>query len=786
MLPFSVVGPRGAILGRQDGSYEVWLFPWKILSNLRMTVNMQDYPVPIEVNPQAADIDVEPSQTTITYSHANFTIRQIMLAPKAPGDAPGALVFYQFEAIRPMTVTFSFEPVMQRMWPANSPDRPSPEWVANRGGSGFYILHLNFPQPAAALALPGAEPGILAPYQERASDWPLQFVLRFDPARDRGKLYPMLFTFANSASAATTEALRQSLEGLDAQAAAIRRQNLDYYRDFLARSAAIETPDAKLNAAFSWAEVAIDQLKVETPPGARTEALTAGFVGSGDAARPGFGWFFGRDALWSLYAVSSYGDFTTAKEEIRFLIAHQRADGKIMHEWSQTAGMVDWGALPYEWASSDATPLLLMAAADYLRISDDHAFIASIWPSLQRAWSFEISHDMDGIYDNSEGSGWVESWIPQMPRQEIYLAALDEQASLAVAALARRTGDAQLADQAAERGRRIASTIEAEYTLPGGRGYAFSWNGPGKQDATATIFPAVAWWDGSWQLAHPDPMMEEWAGSDFSTDWGVRDLSDQTSFYDPISYHQGSVWPLFTGWVSVAEFRAGHSLSGYAHLMQNADLTWAQDPGDVTELLSGQFYQVLGRSTAHQLWSSAMVISPVLRGLFGLEWNAPENTLTVTPHLPCAWSGATIRRLPFRGGAVDLSFARQGQEMIVRASDAGVRLASRTPGATVENGGVRIPLPPVAVGIAAHLPEVGAETHQLKVLDEQYRARSVTLRLSAPGGSEQQLSVCENGPAPGLVTSDGVLENEHDGLRLMRVQFAGGTGYVEKTITLSW
>jgi glycogen debranching enzyme len=787
-LPFSVVGPRGAILGQQDGSYEVWLFPWKILSGMHMTAKMQDYPVPIDVTRQAADIDVEPDHTTITYSHANFTIRQIMLAPKAPADAPGALIFYEVEAIRPMTITFSFDPVMQRMWPANSPDRPSPEWVPNPSGSGFYILHLNFPAPAAALELPGAEPGILPPYQERANDWPLQFVLHFDPARDKGKVYPMLFTFANSAGEATTADLRRSLDGLEAQAPAIRNQNLGHYKEFLARSASIETPDIKLNAAFSWAEIAIDQLRVESPPGGPNEALTAGFVGSGDAARPGFGWFFGRDALWSLYAVSSYGDFATVKEEIGFLIAHQRADGKIMHERSQTAGLVDWAALPYEWASSDATPLLLMAAADYLRISNDRVFIASIWPSLQRAWHFEISHDSDGdgIYDNAQGSGWVESWIPQMPHQEIYLAALDEQASLAAAALAASAGHAEVAEQANERARRIAKTIEAEYWLPNGQGYAFSWNGPGKQDATATIFPAVAWWDGTWRLAHADPMMQDWAGSHFSTDWGVRILSDRTSFYDPISYHQGSVWPLFTGWASVAEYRTGHSLSGYAHLMQNANLTWAQDLGDVTELLSGQFYQVLGRSTAHQLWSSAMVISPVLRGLFGIEWNAPENTLVVTPHLPAAWNGATIRRLPFGSKSIDLSFERHGGEMIVRASNGDVQLASRASGALLKNGELDIPLPAVEVGIDEHLPEFGAETHQLKVLAEARSTHSVSLRLSAPGGSEQALTVRENSVLPELSASDAKLGDEQDGLRPLCVQFPNGAGYIEKTVTLSW
>lgn len=57
-----------AILGYQNGVFEAWLFPWKILSGMRLSVTMQDYPVPIDVNQQAADIDVRPYATTITYS----------------------------------------------------------------------------------------------------------------------------------------------------------------------------------------------------------------------------------------------------------------------------------------------------------------------------------------------------------------------------------------------------------------------------------------------------------------------------------------------------------------------------------------------------------------------------------------------------------------------------------------------------------------------------------------------------------------------------------------------
>jgi hypothetical protein len=42
MRPFTVAGPRGAILGQQDGSFEAWIFPWKVVSNFRITAEMEN------------------------------------------------------------------------------------------------------------------------------------------------------------------------------------------------------------------------------------------------------------------------------------------------------------------------------------------------------------------------------------------------------------------------------------------------------------------------------------------------------------------------------------------------------------------------------------------------------------------------------------------------------------------------------------------------------------------------------------------------------------------------
>ena len=158
-----------------------------------------------------------------------------------------------------------------------------------------------------------------------------------------------------------------------------------------------------------WAEVAIEQSKVASPDGV---GLAAGWFTSGDSARPGFGWFFGRDTLWTLYAVNRYGDFALSRQAMDYLLSHQRADGKMMHEYSQTADTVDWASLPYPYASADSTPLFVMGMEDYVRISGDIAYLKQHWDSVKRAYAFTRAHTTNGVYDNLQGSGWIEEWIP--------------------------------------------------------------------------------------------------------------------------------------------------------------------------------------------------------------------------------------------------------------------------------------------------------------------------------------------------------------------------------------
>ena len=227
--------------------------------------------------------------------------------------------------------------------------------------------------------------------------------------------------------------------------------------------------------------------------------------------------------------------------------------------------------------------------------------------------------------------------------------------------------------------------------MPDSQRYAFSRNADGSLDRTTTVYPALAWWNGGAGLAHPrSRASERWASHDFSTDWGLRDVAESEPIYDPISYHQGSVWPLFTGWLSLAEYRAGQPLAGYAHLMQNANQTTTQDLGAVTELLSGDYFQPFGRSTSHQLWSSSMVITPALRGLFGIDIDALTKTIRLDPHLPADWNEAEVRNLHVGDSIADLHYRREGQHLTVQLktiSGSALRLAADAKDASVAKDG---------------------------------------------------------------------------------------------------
>jgi hypothetical protein len=485
------------------------------------------------------------------------------------------------------------------------------------------------------------------------------------------------------------------------------------------------------------------------------------------------------------------------------------------------------------YAAADATPLFLLAVEDYVRSSGDVAFLTAHREAIERAWAFETTHDTDGdgIYDNAQGTGWVESWPGGLPHQEIYLALLDQQASGAVARIEGLLKSPEKAAAAQRRADAVAKTIEQEYYDPKTSCYDFSRNRDGSLDRAATVYPALAWWSGKSILAHPEGCLKQFAAHTLNTDWGLRDVSTDEKFYDGMSYHQGSVWPLFTGWAALAEYRANQPLAGYEMLMENANLTRAQDLGAVTELLSGDFFVPFGRSTSHQLWSSAMVITPTLRGLFGIDIDAETKTITVNPHLPAGWDHAEVMDLQLPGGTASLYFAKQPDQLEIYLSPTAGddwHLRSDLSGATFgpldkelskklripPQQGLRIPVPALEVDyslggltpiesveavLPGRLPLPGARTSKHRILDSEYGDHKVVLTVEGVAGSTGLVSLIRHGHfIPRVQAEPGTAPDASISFRAcdadpyactslpIILNFPPGEGWKTITVTLTW
>jgi hypothetical protein len=181
-----------------------------------------------------------------------------------------------------------------------------------------------------------------------------------------------------------------------------------------------------------------------------------------------------------------------------------------------------------------------------------------------------------------------------------------------------------------------------------------------------TVLPAVPLWFGAAREDHAQAEVDHLASGSIATDWGARILSNRSALYDPLSYHYGSVWPLFTGWASLASYRHGRPHAGFQSLMANAELTYVGALGYVTELLSGDFATAFGRSSHHQVWSEAMVVTPFVRGLLGIEALDGGRALRFAPSIPALWDRVEARGVPLGDGHYDLMIERSPGRTIAR------------------------------------------------------------------------------------------------------------------------
>jgi GH15 family glucan-1,4-alpha-glucosidase len=800
------VGMRAGLFGTQDGRFEAWVYPLKLLRDFHLvfkTANGHEF----AAESLARTIAARPESVTITYVADEFTVDETWFVPV---DVPAAVVKLRINTWTPLRVEAHFRPDMQMMWPAVL-GKTHNEWnsslhaFALREKSGHYFGLIG------ALGAGGVR-GRSHPKDKSAED---VLVL---PESSKGSSTAMIVIAGSVESFAGAEA---TYRRLPSNVGSLQDAATAYYRQYLARTTSIEVPDANIQRAYDWARISTVQGMVTDP--LLGTGLIAGYRTAGKDARPGFAWFFGRDSEWTSFALDSVGDFANVRTALEFLAKYQRQDGKVEHEIAQSAPLVPWFTGNYAYASADATPLFLIAVDQYVRASGDSAFVRSHWDNLWRAYTFlRSTWDAEHHAQNAGvGHGWVEGG-PLLPvKSELYQSGLGAQAVLSLADMARLAGHSDLLPDLQAEADRQRRSLDSDFWSDTTHAYAFALDKDGHRLDTPSVLTTVPMWFDLLNAAHVQSTLDVLAGPEHMTDWGMRIVSAKDPRFYPSGYHYGSVWPLFTGWASVGEYRYHRPLPAYANLKANALLTLSGSLGRTTEVVSGSVFEPLSASSPHQIWSSAMVISPILRGMLGLESDGISHTLSFAPHVPATWKHVSLHNVWVGSTSCDLAYDRSDDDVSLRITAKRsklrlrfapeISLRARVLSATVNGLAAGFQLDKnshdqhvtidldVASAAEVHLhlqddfaleapvslPPAGKASHGVRVIGESWNEERDQLQISVSGlaGSSydfavrgaSQIASVENATVSGVNAST------------LHVEFPGSaTDYVDKTIVISF
>jgi glycogen debranching enzyme len=637
----SSVGQRAGLFGNETGNIEAWVYPLKILRDFHLNFLVDGRKIPAEA--LARTLTVRPESSAILYTGDTFAVRETFFVPV---HEPGAVIIIDVETAQPLDVQVVFERDFQLEWPAALGGTFS-FWDAKLSAFHFGEEQRKF------FAFTGS-PTAGEVREEYDTNYSSSKENSFHlGVTSKGRETKVVVIAASVKDEAEAEA---TYRHLTSDYSALLKESADYYRAYLDGTVSVDLPDRQLRQSYDWARVSVLQGLVTNPY--LGTGLIAGYRTSGGSQRPGFAWFFGRDALWTSLALDAEGDFASTRVALDFLSKYQRADGKVPHEISQGANFVPWFTdYPYPYASADATPLYIITMNDYVVTSGDVAFAQQKWDSLWKAYQFLLStYDAQGLPQNfGVGHGWVEGG-PLLPlHTELYQSALGAEALRALSNLAHLTGKEDVSKKLEEDFSRQQPLVNKAFWSAEKKRFAFALDLHNQQIDEPSVLATVPMWFGLLDDEKAGAMIAELAAPEHEADWGMRIISSRAAKYSAGGYHFGSVWPLFTGWASVGEYRYHRALPGFSNLKANAGLALDGSLGHVTEVLSGDYYQPIATSSPHQIWSAAMVVSPLLRGLFGLQTDAGACRVTLAPHVPADWTWFTIDHV--RAGSASLRMA---------------------------------------------------------------------------------------------------------------------------------
>ena len=679
----SAVGRRAIAMGTEDGRFELWTWPIKWLHDFQLAFRVPKYTAPIPGSQVARSVVVRPEGVTIEYAHEQFTVRQHVFAPL---DEPALVMLLEVDAVRPVDVVATWAPDIHLAWPAGLGGQ---YMVWQQGPRAFLFsegrrrINAFLGSPAVTQAsdvpahmLAGAPPQLVlgvgaegerytAPRLGEPPGRGIDVRVAYIPIVLAGGEMPRDSALALYRRLVAPGAAERAWKRRVAHADSLRRTQLS-----------LHSPDSLLDRAVEWAKVNLDESLVCNPD--LGCGLVAGYGLSGAASdRPGFGWFFGGDAAINSFAMAGIGQAPLVREgTLRFFARHQRADGKITHEISQAAAKVDWfGAYPYAFHHGDTTPFWILAFGEYWRQTGDTALVRELWPNVRKAfaWSRAQDSDDDGLMENPlAGAGAIEvgdlgtGILSDVYLSGVWVASLDR-----LARMARAVGEPALADSAMAIRARAAATMERRLWMPQRRQYAFALLEGGAVNENLTAWPATAMAFDVLDRAHGADMAARLASADIMTDWGARPLSAASPLFDPLHYNNGAVWPFVTGWVALAQYRYHNAHAGRFALDAVARTTFDEARGRNPEVISGRLYKPLDTAVPQQFFATSMVLTPLVRGLLGLDVDAPARRVTIAPHLPPDWDSLRVDDVPVGPDRLSILLRREAGRLSAAVTRSG-------------------------------------------------------------------------------------------------------------------
>jgi len=402
----------------------------------------------------------------------------------------------------------------------------------------------------------------------------------------------------------------------------------------------------------------------------------------------GLPWFmavFGRDSLLTSYQALPFVP-ELARTTLRALAAQQATEsddlrdaepGKILHEL-RLGEMAHFGERPQSpyYGAADSTPLFLVVLDEYERWTGDVETVRELEPAARAAVRWMEEHgdsDGDGFIEyqtrNPEtglvNQCWKDSWnsivhpdgeVASAPIATCEIQGYAYDALRRTARLAREVwADREYAEHLDARADKLQRRFDSEFWLADRGFYALALDGAKNPVPTLTSNIGHLLWSGIVPPERVPPLVTHLCGDQLFSGWGVRTLAEGQPVYNPIEYHNGTVWPHDTSLIAAGLVRYGRReeanrlaialLEAARHVGYRLPEAFAGYPRRNTEVPV-----VYPTACSPQAWATGAPLL-LIRVMLGLEPGA--SGLSVNPHLPHPIGHLALRGVPGRWGRAD-------------------------------------------------------------------------------------------------------------------------------------